>query len=98
MLSQTYVNSCRYSIKKSIRYAYDNNFESVVCVDDDGQHHIDDIIKVIEYANTNKSFFVIGVRKFTKKIPKRSFFGNKLTLIITTETTRFNTKHTCNDD
>ena len=71
-----------YSIKKSIKYAYDNKFESVVCVDDDGQHHIEDIIKVIEYANTNKSFFVIGVRKFTKNIPKRSYFGNKLTLII----------------
>ena len=71
-----------YSIKKSIKYANDNNFDSVICVDDDGQHHIDDIVKVIEYANTNKSFFVIGVRKFTKNIPKRSFFGNKLTLII----------------
>lgn len=71
-----------YAIKKSIKYASDNNFDSIICVDDDGQHHIEDIIKVIEYANKNKSYFVIGVREFTKDIPKRSYVGNKLTLLI----------------
>lgn len=71
-----------YAIKQSIKYASENNYDSVICVDDDGQHHIEDIIKVIKYADKNKSFFVIGVRDFTKDIPKRSYVGNKITLLI----------------
>lgn len=51
----------------------------VVCADSDGQHHVDDIIRVYHAIDENKKEMVLGVRRFSGKVPLKSRFGNQVT-------------------
>lgn len=55
------------------------DFECVVTLDGDGQHAIEDVIKVAEMTLENKEKLVLGSREFGKDVPFRSKFGNILT-------------------
>lgn len=69
------------ALKTGYRYIMDS-FQNYVIVtaDADGQHHVDDIIKMAEAYNHNFGTLLLGVRTFENKdIPFRSRFGNTLT-------------------
>lgn len=53
--------------------------DKVVCADSDGQHHVDDIIRVAEAIHEDKTEIVLGIREFSGKIPLKSRFGNRIT-------------------
>lgn len=53
--------------------------DSVVCADSDGQHHVDDIIKIANAIETGKREMVLGARKFEGTVPFKSRFGNRVT-------------------
>ena len=52
---------------------------TIVIADADGQHKINDIIRVAEESRSNKDKLVLGCREFTGKIPWKSKFGNSIT-------------------
>ena len=68
------------AIKTGLKYIKDNYKESlIVTVDADGQHSVDDVIKIFDYLENNKDCFVLGKRSLDKKIPIRSKIGNSIT-------------------
>lgn len=67
----------------------------VVCADSDGQHLLEDIIKIARNVEEHKSHIVLGCRHFTGKVPIRSKFGNTVTRAIfqlTTGTSLYDTQ------
>lgn len=71
---------------RALKYAFNyvlTNFpeiEAVVTVDCDGQHKPDDVAKLIQKSKeTKETDLILGVRKFDKKVPLKSSFGNKMT-------------------
>lgn len=69
-------------LKTAFNYIKNSGIKgTVVTADADGQHIIEDIFNVaLKVCNSNQ--LVLGVRQFTKNIPFRSRFGNKLTRLI----------------
>ena len=66
-------------------FAYLKEFypgESAVSADSDGQHSIDDIIKIAGEISANKSEMVVGVRAFDGKVPFKSKFGNAVSSLL----------------
>ena len=57
--------------------------EHFITDDADGQHRVEDIIRVRDTLKSGKDF-VLSVRKFQKNIPFRSKFGNDLSRIVYT--------------
>lgn len=53
----------------------------VVCADSDGQHRVEDVEAVAERVRTSPAAMVLGVRRFTGRVPVRSRFGNAATRI-----------------
>ena len=53
--------------------------EGIITVDADGQHRAEDVVRVAESFLADSSALVIGSRKFARKSPWRSRFGNQLT-------------------
>ena len=53
--------------------------EGIVCADCDGQHLVEDIIKIAGEINAQKSHIILGCRHFLGKIPLRSRVGNTIT-------------------
>ncbi|MCI8654452.1 MAG: glycosyltransferase [Clostridia bacterium] len=73
------------AIKTAFNYVLNTykNITGVVTADCDGQHHIEDIIKCAEKLKQDSKKLVIGSRDFNgSHVPKRSKFGNKLTIAI----------------
>ena len=67
------------SLKDAIKIIKDS--DAFITVDADGQHRIEDIIKIRETLKDND--IVLGVRNFNlKKVPFRSKFGNKFSSLI----------------
>ena len=54
----------------------------VVTADADGQHKINDIIRVIHEAELHPESLILGSRKFDKNVPFRSQFGNTMTRFV----------------
>lgn len=54
----------------------------VVNADADGQHKVEDIIRVAETAAVNRSSLVLGSRKLTGKVPFKSRAGNAITRLV----------------
>lgn len=54
----------------------------VVNADADGQHRTQDIIRVADAAEKNRSKLVLGSRRMEGKVPLRSRLGNNLTRIV----------------
>jgi putative flippase GtrA len=57
----------------------ENNIDGVITVDSDGQHQLEDILKVGTSSVSRKDDVLFGVRSFDDGTPLRSKFGNKLT-------------------
>lgn len=52
--------------------------DRVVCADSDGQHKVDDIVKLADSIEDGKQEMVLGVRKFEGNVPFKSRFGNTI--------------------
>ena len=67
------------ALKYGYKYCLDNlvDYKYVITVDGDGQHRIDDVVRVYEKINS-RNVSVIGVRKFDVKVPIKSKIGNVL--------------------
>lgn len=72
------------ALKTGLEYIKTNipDCVGVVTADADGQHSVEDIIKVAKAVTDNPEALVLGVRHFGDDIPLRSKFGNKLTRLI----------------
>lgn len=66
-------------IQKEIEAPY-----TVVCVDGDGQHALEDVNAVANISQNNPKSLVLGSRHFEGKVPLRSRFGNRLTSLVFT--------------
>lgn len=55
----------------------------VVCADADGQHRVEDILAVAARVDATGRI-VLGVRRFTGRVPLRSRFGNAVTRLLFT--------------
>lgn len=53
--------------------------QDVVCADSDGQHTLLDILRVAAALDSSDPDMVLGVRRFTGRVPLRSRFGNRVT-------------------
>ncbi|MFL2099651.1 GtrA family protein [Desemzia sp. FAM 23991] len=53
--------------------------EHMVTIDSDGQHSYADMVSCIQLAKEYPDALILGTRKFDKKVPFRSKFGNVLT-------------------
>lgn len=74
------------AMKNAFNYilsSYDD-FSYVICADSDGQHGVDDILKIVKnLENTEETSLVLGSRDFDREnVPPKSKFGNKLTSLI----------------
>lgn len=73
-----------YALKlglKTIATKYDKDY-IVVTMDSDGQHTIEDALKLCEYVSINPNTLVLGMRKRDGKVPLRSRIGNSITKAI----------------
>lgn len=67
------------ALKTGISYIAANHpGQDVVCADSDGQHCVEDILRVAEQVKISDSL-VLGERHFDGKVPLRSKFGNTVT-------------------
>lgn len=56
------------------------NVEGVITADADGQHSVQDVIKIGKALNTVQNALLLGVRDFNQNhVPTRSYIGNKIT-------------------
>ena len=81
-----------YALKMGLNYIedkYEDNY-IVVTMDADGQHKLDDALKLCQCAEENLDTLVLGKRAWTKDMPLRSRLGNHLTRKIFTKTTGLN--------
>lgn len=70
------------ALKTAFNYLLDKhpNFKGAVVADCDGQHSVEDIIKVGNEVIKNPSKLILGARDFDQNdVPSRSKFGNKIT-------------------
>ncbi|MBE6565227.1 MAG: glycosyltransferase family 2 protein [Ruminococcaceae bacterium] len=71
------------ALKLGIRHIAESeayrSFRAIVTADADGQHTPKDILRVAETMEKTDGL-VLGVRRFTGKVPLRSRFGNSLTV------------------
>lgn len=56
--------------------------DMVVCADSDGQHKVEDIIKLADAIEDGKQEMVLGVRQFTGNVPFKSRFGNSVSALM----------------
>lgn len=73
------------ALKTAYQYVIDNFKDEkyiIVTVDCDGQHSLDDVIRLIEYNADHPDVLVLGSRKLNNKVPLRSKLGNTITRIV----------------
>lgn len=56
--------------------------EGVVTLDSDGQHSIEDCLRVLDELKKSGNTFVLGYRTFSKEIPLKSYIGNNISKFI----------------
>ncbi len=69
------------AIKTGLSYIQEHfaAYTAVVTMDADGQHKVDDAIRVCDAAIRNTDALIIGSRAFVGDVPARSKFGNTVT-------------------
>ena len=72
------------ALKTGLEYIY-NTYDApytIVNADADGQHRLEDIIKVASVAEANRSCLILGSRKMEGKVPFKSRAGNAITRFV----------------
>ena len=69
------------ALKTGIKYVKNKKIkiDGLITVDSDGQHLIEDIIKVAQSTRNRENDVIFGVRSFKEDTPFRSKFGNNIT-------------------
>ena len=72
------------ALKTGLSYIFENFPKNsiVVTLDSDGQHSVEDTIRVCDDAADNKGALVLGCRSFKDGTPIRSWFGNTMTKFV----------------
>ncbi len=72
------------AIKTGLQFIKDTykNIYTVVTVDADGQHKIEDVLRVCSAAEREPDAMILGSRKFEGGVPLRSKFGNYVTRLV----------------
>lgn len=73
-----------YALKKAYSYIKEHYQDDylVITMDSDGQHRIEDAIKLAEYIKKHPKDLVLGMRKRSGKTPLRSRIGNGITKLV----------------
>lgn len=77
-----YINKGKGSaLKSGIGYIMDRmpHIDGIITADCDGQHTVEDILKVSKTLEEHPEDMIIGGRRFDENVPFRSQFGNSLT-------------------
>lgn len=84
VLTQDHNRGKGAALKRGLQYIKENGDKNsvVVTLDADGQHTIDDAIRVCENSDKYVDKLIIGSRSFNGKVPFRSQFGNSITKFI----------------
>lgn len=71
-------------IKTALEYIKEHEADTVgiVIADADGQHKVEDIIRVSEALKSSPDKLIMGCRRLSGKIPLRSKFGNNITKFV----------------
>lgn len=70
------------ALKTGLRHiAAEHPGRAVICADPDGQHRVEDILRVAEHVAVSGRM-VLGVRRFEGRVPLRSRFGNAVTRLL----------------
>jgi glycosyltransferase involved in cell wall biosynthesis len=72
----------------------DGNHDDVVCADSDGQHLVEDMIRVASAVKGNTTEMILGTREFCGSVPFKSRLGNKTTSLMMKLTTGLDLKDT----
>ena len=70
-----------YALKKGVSYiqkTYLNDY-IIVTMDSDGQHQVEDAMKLCEYTKSHLKQYVLGMRKRNENTPLKSRLGNIIT-------------------
>lgn len=73
------------ALKTGFNYIQKNydQFASVVTVDSDGQHAVEDVVRIGEFSKNRPHLLTLGVRDFTMSdIPIKSLLGNRIASFI----------------
>lgn len=73
------------ALKTAFQYILNNqlSYEAVITADADGQHLVEDMLKLSRHLQETPDKVVLGARDFAKKdIPFRSRFGNRFTRLL----------------
>jgi len=82
VLKHNYNRGKGRALKTAFSYFIRNfsDMDGVVTADADGQHSVDDVIKICNLLTERKDVLLLGVRNFKENnVPKRSYIGNMLT-------------------
>lgn len=73
-----------YALKAGYHYIKEKYRENylVITMDSDGQHTIEDAIKLFEYTKNHPNQLVLGMRRRSGKTPLRSRIGNGITKLV----------------
>lgn len=73
-----------YALKKGIKYIKSTYKEDyiIITMDCDGQHSVDDVLKLSNYVEKNPDTLVLGKRLRDSTVPIRSKIGNTITKFI----------------
>lgn len=70
------------AIKTALRYIQGQNTEdvgSIATMDCDGQHTVEDVVRILDASRSNPGKLILGVRDFHGSIPWKSKIGNLFT-------------------
>ena len=81
-----------YALKTGLKYIKDNYKDNyiIITMDSDGQHKIEDAIKLANYIEKNPNNLVLGKRLRNNKTPLRSRIGNSIIKLIYKSLTNLN--------
>ena len=84
------------AVKTALRFVADNlpDLAGAVTADADGQHAVDDIVRVAQCLSQGRNRIVLGSRAFGAGVPFRSRFGNILTQYVFAALSGFNISDT----
>jgi len=71
------------ALRSAFKYAIENGYDVVVCLDADGQHDPCDIPRLLEPIIKDEADLVIGSRFLRKNVPKYRIFGQKVLDVLT---------------
>lgn len=71
------------ALKDAIAYymekGYDKSYNGIITADADGQHAVEDVLKISDKMSATESALILGEREFDRDVPFKSKAGNSIT-------------------